>query len=63
MSYIIFDVVHIIFDVKSPSLLVSRLTTNWIDELYGSFISDKPVDVQISEIRTDRRFNREITGF
>jgi hypothetical protein len=37
--------------------------TNWIDELYGSFVSDKPVEIQISEIRADRRFNREITGF
>jgi hypothetical protein len=37
--------------------------TSWIDELYGSFVSDKPVEIQISEIRADRRFNREITGF
>jgi hypothetical protein len=37
--------------------------TNWIDELYGSFVSDKPVEMQISEIRADRRFNHEITSF
>jgi hypothetical protein len=37
--------------------------TNWIDELYGSFVSDKPVEMQISEIRADGRVNREITGF
>jgi hypothetical protein len=36
--------------------------TDWIDKLYGSFISDKPAETIISEIRLDRRFNREITG-
>ena len=33
---------------------------NWIDELYGSFVSDKPAEELISEIRSNRRFNREI---
>jgi len=37
--------------------------TKWIDELYGSFVSDKPAEVLISEIRADRRFNRETASF
>ena len=36
---------------------------NWIDELYGSFVSDMPAEVLISEIRANRRFNREVAGF
>ena len=37
--------------------------TDWIDKLYGSFISDKSAETIISELRSDRRFNREVTGF
>ena len=37
--------------------------TNWIDKLYGSFISDKSAEILISEIRADRRFTREAAGF
>jgi hypothetical protein len=37
--------------------------TDWIDKLYGSFISDKSAEAIISELRSDRRFSREITGF
>ena len=40
-----------------------KIETNWIDELYGSFVSDKPVEELISEIRKDRRFKRETAGF
>jgi hypothetical protein len=47
------------FDIKNS--ITSE--TNWIDELYGSFVSDKPAETLISEIRADRRFNREFTGF
>jgi hypothetical protein len=37
--------------------------TDWIDRLYGSFVSDKPAEAMISEIMSGRRFNREIAGF
>jgi len=37
--------------------------TDWIDKLYGSFISDKSAETIISELRSNRRFSREITGF
>jgi len=47
------------FDIKNS--IVSE--TNWIDELYGSFVSDKSAEAIISQIRTDRRFTREIIGF
>jgi len=46
------------FDIKNDVLLKN----NWIDELYGSFVSDKPVEELIFEIRANRRFNREIVG-
>ncbi|MCL2412110.1 MAG: hypothetical protein FWC97_10765 [Treponema sp.] len=36
---------------------------DWIDKLYGSFVSDKPAELLISEIRAARRFNREMKGF
>ena len=47
------------FDIKKS--IVSE--TNWIDELYGSFVSDKSAEAIISQIRTDRRFTRETIGF
>ena len=37
--------------------------TNWIDKLYGSFVSDKSAETLISEIRADRKFVREAVGF
>jgi len=37
--------------------------TEWIDKLYGSFVSDMPVEAMVSEIRTDRQFRREIVNF
>jgi hypothetical protein len=47
------------FDIKNN--IVSE--TDWIDKLYGSFISDKPAETIISELRLNRLFNREVTGF
>jgi hypothetical protein len=47
------------FDIKNNIVL----ETDWIDKLYGSFISDKPAEVIISELRSNRRFSREVTGF
>jgi hypothetical protein len=44
------------FDIKNNT--VSK--NDWIDKLYGSFVSDKPAETMISEIRSDRRFGREI---
>jgi hypothetical protein len=43
------------FDINNK--IVSE--TDWIDKLYGSFVSDKPAETMISELRTDRRFYRE----
>jgi hypothetical protein len=40
------------FDIKNNT--VSK--NDWIDKLYGSFVSDKPAETMISEIRSDRRF-------
>jgi hypothetical protein len=37
--------------------------TDWIDKLYGSFVSDKPAEEMISELRSNRYFNRNIAGF
>jgi hypothetical protein len=37
--------------------------TEWIDKLYGSFISDKPAETIISELRSNRQFSREIASF
>ena len=37
--------------------------TGWIDKLYGSFVSDKSAEMIISELRADRQFSREVTGF
>jgi hypothetical protein len=39
------------------------LETDWIDRLYGSFISDKPAEEIVSELRLNRRFSREVAGF
>ena len=46
------------FDIKNS--IVSE--HNWIDKLYGSFISDKPAEAMILQIREDRRFTREAIG-
>jgi hypothetical protein len=46
------------FEIKNNT--VSK--NDWIDKLYGSFVSDKPAEAMISEIRSDRRFSREILG-
>jgi hypothetical protein len=50
---------NLTFDINNN--LVSE--TDWIDKLYGSFISDKPAETIISELRSDRRFIREVIGF
>ncbi|MDR1596228.1 MAG: hypothetical protein LBR99_00855 [Treponema sp.] len=47
------------FDIKNNSMP----KTDWIDKLYGAFLSDKPAESMISEIRSDRRFSHEIPGF
>jgi hypothetical protein len=47
------------FDIKNN--VASE--TDWIDKLYGSFVSDKTAEMMISELRADRRFSHEITGF
>jgi hypothetical protein len=47
------------FDIKNNT--VSK--NDWIDKLYGAFLSNKPAETMISEIRSDRRFGREILGF
>jgi len=36
---------------------------DWIDKLYGSFVSDKSAETIISELRSDRCFIREVSGF
>jgi len=41
----------------------SSLSNDWIDRLYGSFVSDKSAEDMIVEIRSDRRFTKEILGF
>jgi hypothetical protein len=46
------------FDIKNN--IVSK--NDWIDKLYGSFMSDKPAETMISDIRSGRRFSREILG-
>jgi hypothetical protein len=46
------------FDIKNNT--VSK--NDWIDRLYGSFVSDKSAQTMISDIRSDRRFSREIPG-
>jgi hypothetical protein len=46
------------FDIKNNT--VSK--NDWIDKLYGSFVSDKSAETMIAEIRSDRRFRREILG-
>jgi len=35
----------------------------WIDRLYGSFISDVSAEMMVSKIRAGRQFNREVAGF
>jgi len=47
------------FDIQNKTVT----ETDWIDKLYGSFISDKSSETIIAELRSDRRFSREITGF
>jgi hypothetical protein len=47
------------FDIKNNTVSTKN---DWIDKLYGSFVSDKPAETMISEIRSDRRFSREILG-
>jgi hypothetical protein len=47
------------FDISNN--IVSE--TDWIDKLYGSFISDKPAETIVSELRSDRRFSREVISF
>ena len=46
-------------DIKND--IVSE--TDWIDKLYGSFVSEKSAETIISELRSDRRFIRELSGF
>jgi hypothetical protein len=46
------------FDIKNNT----ASETGWIDKLYGAFVSDKPAETMISEIRSGRRFGREIPG-
>jgi len=36
---------------------------DWIDKLYGSFVSEKPVETMVLELRAARQFNREVTSF
>jgi len=43
--------------------MAQRQNLAGIDELYGSFASDKPAEELISEIRADRRFDREAAFF
>jgi hypothetical protein len=31
---------------------------NWIDRLYGAFVSDKSAEEMVNEIRASRRFDR-----
>jgi hypothetical protein len=46
------------FDIKN--IIVSM--NDWVDKLYGSFVSDKLAETMISDIHSDRRFGREILG-
>jgi hypothetical protein len=46
-------------DIKNNT----KSENDWIDKLYGSFVSDVPVETMILEIRTNRRFSREIANF
>ena len=41
---------------KSPKI-------EWIDRLYGSFVSDISAEMMVSNIRKARQFNREVAGF
>ena len=55
--------------IKLVESLTSDIKNNtvpendWIDKLYGSFVSDIPAEAMITEIRADRRFSREIANF
>jgi len=55
--------------IKLVESLTSDIKNNttpendWIDRLYGSFVSDIPAETMISDIRADRRFSREIVNF
>jgi len=42
---------------------ITLSSNDWIDRLYGSFISNISTEDMIAEIRSDRRFSREIMGF
>jgi phosphopantetheine adenylyltransferase len=46
-------------DIKNSNIS----QTDWIDKLYGSFISDKPAEAIISELRSNKQFSREVTSF
>jgi hypothetical protein len=46
-------------DIRNNSVL----ETDWIDRLYGSFISDKSAEEIVSELILNRRFSREVAGF
>jgi hypothetical protein len=46
------------FDIKNNT----ESKNDWIDKLYGSFVSDKPAETMIFEIRSDRQFSREMPG-
>ncbi|GMO38538.1 MAG: hypothetical protein Ta2B_18130 [Termitinemataceae bacterium] len=57
------------YKIKLVEYLNSDIKNNvvpeadWIDKLYGSFVSDKSVEDMISEIRSSRRFNRGAIEF
>ena len=40
----------------------TSLSNDWIDRLYGSFISNMSAEEMITELRSNRRFAREIKG-
>jgi len=46
-------------DIKNNTIVEK----DWIDKLYGSFVSNISAEAMISEIRTNRWFNREIADF
>ena len=38
----------------------TSLSNDWIDRLYGSFISNVSAEEMITELRSNRRFTRDI---
>ena len=38
------------------------LETDWVDKLYGSFVSDIAAETLVSEIRASRQFRHNIEG-